>query len=58
MDNNKNKFEVDVITLYINYLHALETYREFGDRYGDTIEIIEMYQEKLEERNIKTLKLK
>lgn len=40
----------DLLELYRNYLFALQEREEYGDRYGDTDELIETYE--------KTLKLK
>lgn len=40
--------ELELLMLYRNYLFALQTREEFGDKYGDTDEIIKMYEEKLE----------
>lgn len=39
--------ELELLILYRNYLFALQTREEFGDKYGDTDEIIDMYEEKL-----------
>lgn len=39
--------ELELLMLYRNYLFALQTREEFGDKYGDTYEIIDMYEEKL-----------
>ena len=35
------------IIIYKNYLHSLMYRNEFGDKYGDTEEIIKMYEKKL-----------
>lgn len=45
--------ELELLMLYRNYLFALQTREEFGDKYGDTDELIKMYEEKL---NIKERK--
>lgn len=37
----------DLITLYKLYLFALQERQEYGSRYGDTEELIKMYEEKL-----------
>lgn len=37
----------DLITLYKLYLFAIIEREEYGDKYGDTDEIIDMYEEKL-----------
>lgn len=49
---------VDILTIYKNYLYAIEMYREFGDIYGDTKELINMYEEKLKKYNIKPISKK
>lgn len=33
--------------LYLNYIHTLMERQEVGTRYGDTDELIEIYEEKL-----------
>ena len=38
----------DKLTIYRNYLTALEYHQEYGDKYGDTKELIEMYEKRLE----------
>jgi hypothetical protein len=38
---------IDLLTLYKNYLFALREREEYGDKYGDTDEIIKMYEMKL-----------
>ena len=40
---NKDKLE-----LYLNYLRAIQYHQEYGDKYGDTKELIEIYEKKLE----------
>ena len=37
----------DLIELYKNYLFVLREREEYGNKYGDTDEIIEMYEKKL-----------
>ncbi len=37
----------DMLILYRNYLFALSEREEYGDKYGDTEELIEMYEMKL-----------
>lgn len=39
------------LELYRNYLYALICHQEYGDKYGDTKELIEMYEKKLELKN-------
>ena len=38
----------DKLTLYRNYLATLEYHQEYGNKYGDTKELIEIYEKKLE----------
>lgn len=38
----------DLIIIYRNYLYALEERKIYGDRYGDTDELIKIYEKKLE----------
>ena len=52
----KNK--LDLMTLYRNYLFALAERRQYGDIYGDTDEMINMYERLLEKGNIKKIKIK
>ena len=42
----------DLFELYKLYLFALKTREEYGDLYGDTEEIIEMYEKQLEEAGV------
>ena len=37
----------DLLMLYRNYLFAIREREEFGDKYGDTEEIIKEYEKKL-----------
>ena len=37
----------NLLELYRNYLFALQAREEYGDKYGDTKEIIENYEEQL-----------
>ena len=37
----------DVFTIYNNYLHLIDYYLEYGENYGDTLELIRLYEEKL-----------
>ena len=43
--------ELELLMLYRNYLFALQTREEFGDKYGDTDEIIKIYEKKLGIKN-------
>lgn len=38
----------DLLRLYQNYLYALREKQLYGDKYGDTDEIIKMYEDILE----------
>ena len=49
--DNKNILN-DLLTFYMNYLHALEIKKEYDDIYGDTDEIINMYEDKLKDNKI------
>ena len=50
-----NKKILNLFTIYRNYLFALQERNEFGDKYGDTEEIIQIYENKLQEHGIKIL---
>lgn len=43
----------DLLTLYRNYLFALKEREEYGDTYGDTDEIMKMYEDELEKQGVK-----
>ena len=43
----------DLFIIYSNYLHALVERREYGDKYGDTEELIEAYEKQLEKVLVK-----
>lgn len=47
---------MNLIDLYLNYLHALEVRRLYGTKYGDTDEIIKMYEEQLQQKSLKLIK--
>lgn len=47
MKEENNKY-FELIILYRNYIFALQEHEEYGDIYGDTDELIEMYKKKLE----------
>jgi hypothetical protein len=51
MNNNKN-----ILELYKNYLHSIQIREEFEDKYGDTEELIKMYEYELKEYSIKLIK--
>ena len=46
---------IDIYIIYNNYLHALEIRKQYGDNYGDTDEIINMFEEILKENNCQEL---
>ncbi len=59
MSNEKNnKIKIDLLTIYRNYLFSLQEREEYCDLYGDTDEIINMYEKILEEHKIKIKKTK
>jgi hypothetical protein len=41
------KEKIDKLQIYRNYLSTLATRQEYGDKYGDTEEIVEMYEKQL-----------
>ena len=43
----------DLLILYRNYLYALQEQQEYGEQYGDTKELIEMYEDRLEKQGVK-----
>ena len=43
---------MNIFELYLNYLFSLEERRKYGDKYGDTLELIEIYEEYLEEKGV------
>jgi hypothetical protein len=45
--------EKDLLTLYRNYIFALQTREEYGTQYGDTDEIIKQYEEKLKIKSLR-----
>lgn len=45
--------EKDLLTLYKNYIFALQTREEFGTQYGDTDEIIKQYEEMLKIKSLR-----
>ena len=44
--------EKDLLTLYRNYIFALQAREEYGEQYGDTDEIIKQYEEKLKIKSL------
>lgn len=48
---------MNIIEVYRNYIFAMQEREEFGDKYGDTDEIIKRYEEILNKHNIKTNRL-
>lgn len=52
----ETKKYLEALVLYRNYLFALQTREEYGNKYGDTEEIIDYYKKKLKKiLNIDTL---
>ena len=43
----------NLLELYRNYLFALQTREEYGDKYGDTKEIIKDYEEQLKIKSLR-----
>ena len=52
------KTNQEILELYRNYLYSLQEREEYKDRYGDTEELIKMYEEKLEKFLIYKIKRK
>lgn len=48
----------DLLMIYRNYLASLQYRKEYGDKYGDTEELIEMYEKRLEELRVDKGKVK
>lgn len=46
----------DLLMLYRNYLFAIQERREYGDKYGDTDELMKMYEEKLKIKSLEKRK--
>ena len=42
----------DLLTLYRNYLFAIQERQEYGDKYGDTDELMQMYEKKLKIKSL------
>ena len=55
MFENK-KIRINLLTTYRNYLFAIQERKEYGDKYGDTDEIIQIYERKLQEYGVKVIK--
>ena len=53
---NKKEGQIDILTIYSNYLHTLEYNNEYGDKYGDSLELIKFYEERLKIHSIKPIK--
>ena len=45
--NNETNEKLELLTIYRNYLYSLEARKEFGDKYGDSDELIDIYEKKL-----------
>ena len=58
MDKKDYKNTLEILLIYNNYIHSLETRKEYGILYGDTDELIQDYENKLKEKNIKIIKKK
>ena len=43
----------DLLELYYNYLFALKEREEYGNTYGDTDELMKMYEDELKRQGIK-----
>ncbi len=54
MNDDKKKPEIDILTLYRNYLCALQERKENGTKYGDTDNMISFYEKHL---NLKSKKM-
>ena len=48
----------NILELFKNYLHSIEIKKEYGELYGDTDELINMYEKELEKNGIKLVKKK
>lgn len=51
-----NKKILNLFITYRNYLFAIQERNEFGDIYGDTEEIVQIYENELQKHGIKILK--
>ena len=43
----------DLLELYKNYLLSIQYQKEFGDKYGDTQELINIYEEELKLKKLR-----
>ena len=50
------KILLNIFIIYRNYLFAIQERNEFGDIYGDTEEIVQIYENELQKHGIKILK--
>lgn len=50
-----NKYQNNLLEFYRNYLYTLQENREYGDKYGDTDEMIKLYEEELAKYKIKRI---
>ena len=48
-----NKKILNLFITYRNYLFAIQERNEFGDIYGDTEEIVQIYENELQKHGIK-----
>lgn len=46
----------DLLILYRNYIFATQERQEYGTQYGDTDELMQMYEEKLKKNGVKVIK--
>ena len=44
--------KIDLLLLYNLYIHSLMEREEYGEQYGDTDELLKMYEEQLEANGI------
>lgn len=44
----------DIYILYKNYLTSIQYHKEFGEKYGDTLDLILSYEHQLEQYGIST----
>ena len=42
------EYKENIEELYLNYMRALDYREKYGDKYGDTEEMIKLYEKKLE----------
>ena len=42
------EYKENIGELYLNYMRALEIRQKYGDKYGDTDDMLKLYEKKLE----------